>query len=121
MISWIVIVVIVVLAIIFLKMNHFRHKMWILLVVLFALFLYGTLYVVSIKSQLDFNSVGGFMGSMKVYGGWLANGFQNLKVLAGNAVKMDWTSTNSSFTESKNTLVETTPSANKLSKPHLAK
>ena len=99
MFSWIIIVVLVVLGVFLLKINHFRHKMWILIVILLALFLYSTIYIVNSQNNMDFTSFSGFMGSMKVYGGWLANGFQNLKSLGGEATEMDWTSVNGSFIE----------------------
>lgn len=101
MISWIIIVVLVIIGIFLLKVNHFRHKTWIIIIVFLALFLYATLYIVNTKNQLDFSSFSGFVKSMKVYGGWLANGFQNLKVLTGRAIKMDWASTNATLSDNK--------------------
>ena len=97
MITWIIILIFIVLALFSLKLNHFRHKTFIVLLILLAIFLYATLIIVNSKNPLDFSSAQGFFNSMKVYEGWLANGFQNLKEMAGNAVKMDWTSTNASF------------------------
>jgi len=73
MMGVLIIAVLVVAAVMFIKMNHFRHKLTIIALLLFALFL------------------------IKVYTGWLGNGFQNLKSLTGNAVRMDWTSTNGTF------------------------
>ncbi len=121
MISWIIIIVLVVIGVILLKMNHFRHKMWIIVILLLALFLYATLYVVNVQNNLDFTTFSGFVGSMKVYGGWLANGFQNFKVLTGNAVKMDWTSTNSSQNTNANTNLADKTLVKKLSGARLAR
>jgi len=45
----------------------------------------------------------GFVRSVKIYKGWLANGFQNIRVLVGNAVNMDWKSTNGTFSFKNNT------------------
>lgn len=73
------------------------------MVILLILFIYSTLLIINSKNKLDFSTSEGFMNSMKIYGGWLANGFNNLKTIAGNAVKMDWTSVNGTFVEkSKN-------------------
>jgi hypothetical protein len=111
MINWIIVIIIlVVVAVLFLKMNHFRHRGWIIVVVLLALFLCATLYIVNAQNKLDFTSFGGFVSSMKLYGGWLANGFHNLRSLGGNAVKMDWTSVNSNVSNNNNSVVIKTPS-----------
>lgn len=97
MISWLVILILVVAALIALKMNKIRHKMWIILVILLALFLYTSLALVYTQNELDFKSVEGISGAVRIYLGWLGNSFENMKVLTGNAIGMDWTSTNSSF------------------------
>lgn len=96
MISWIVIIILVIVGIIGIRMNHLRHRVWILLLVFFALFLYITISVVNVNNKLDFSSTQGVINSGKIYLNWLANGFQNVKALAGNAIKMDWTKTGSS-------------------------
>ena len=64
---------------------------------LLALFLYISINVVYDKYKIELNSVEGVFTAAKIYTGWLANSFQNLKVLTGNAMKMDWTKTNASF------------------------
>lgn len=92
MISWVVIVILVGAAIIALKMNRLRHKIWIILLIFVALFLYVSMAIVYKENQLEFNSVEGILRSAKVYVGWLGNSFQNLKTVVGNAIKMDWTS-----------------------------
>lgn len=97
MISWVIIIVLIVIAFFLLKTNHFRHRMWIILLIFLALFLYISITLVNAKHDLDANSTEGFFNSVKVYMGWLANGFQNLKTITGNAIKMDWTSTDETF------------------------
>ena len=112
MISWIIIVVFIVAGIVLIKMNHFKHRIWIILVVLLVLFLYSTFYIVNTQNKLDFTSFNGFVSSMKIYGAWLTNGFYNFKSLSGNAVKMDWSSTNSSNNNDKVVEVKTVPKQN---------
>ncbi|MFH1359394.1 MAG: hypothetical protein ABIH37_05895 [archaeon] len=97
MISWLVIGVLIIVALIAIKIGHLRHRIFIILLILFAIFLYISMTMVSTTNQLDLKSSEGVFHSLKVYTGWLANGFQNAKVLAGKAIKMDWTSTNGSF------------------------
>jgi len=97
MISWIIIAILVLAAFIVLKTNHFKHRVWVVLLVLLALFLYASLTFINAKNDLDLNSTKGVFDSAKIYLGWLANGFKNLKSITGNAIKMDWTSTDESF------------------------
>jgi len=109
MISWIVIVILLVVGVFAVKMNHLRHRIFIIIIVVFALFLYTSMAYINTQNNLDFTTTEGLASSLKIYTGWLANGFQNLKVVTGNTVKMDWTSTNGSFlnktkTDSKTSL-----------------
>lgn len=92
-----IIAVIIVAAVVLIKMNHFRHKMTIIAVLMFALFLYTTVTVVNKSNEFDFTTTEGFFDALKVYTGWLGNGFGNLKSITGNAIKMDWSSTNGTF------------------------
>ncbi len=99
MISWIVIVILVVIGIIALKLNHLRHRVFILMLIVFALFLYTSMNLVADRNNLDFKSSEGIFDAIKIYWGWLANGFDNLQILVGNAIRMDWSSVNGTFFE----------------------
>ena len=97
MIHWIVIVILVVFGILAIKMNHFRHRTFIIILIFLALFLYTTMYFVHMQNNLDLNSVEGIYQAGRVYMGWLAHSFQNVKSITGSAIEMDWTSVNGSF------------------------
>jgi len=97
MISWIVITILVLVGIFAIKMNHLRHRIFIIILILLALFLYSSMALVTTKNDLNFNNTEGFFNAVKIYTGWLANGFENLKEITGKVIKMDWSSTNSSF------------------------
>ena len=97
MINIIVIAVLLIVGVIAVKMNHLRHRIFIIMMILLAIFLYVSFYTVTATNNLDFKSPEGVINAVRVYLGWLANGFNNIKVLTGNAIKMDWTSTNGSF------------------------
>ncbi len=92
-----VISVLVIAAVLALKMNHLRHRIWILLLVFLALFLYTSATIVYSENNLKFDTMDGIFSSVKIYIGWLGNGFQNLKVLSGKAVDLDWTNSNETF------------------------
>ena len=108
MISWLIIGIIALVWIMAIKMNHFRHKIFIMILLLFILFLYGSLMVVSTINDLNLDSSEGVVDAGKLYFGWLANGFQNLKTVSGKVIGMDWTSTNGSFFKDKIDIEEKT-------------
>jgi len=106
MITWVLIVILVIFGIVALKLNHMRHRVFIILIIAIALFLVISITYVNNKNQLDFSSTEGFMNAGRVYMGWLANGFTNLKDITGHAIKMDWTSTNGTFLKNNNKTAE---------------
>ena len=81
MISWIVIAILVIVGVIAIKMNHLKHRVFIVILILLALFLYTSMNLIVKDNDLNLNSVDGLFNVIKVYTGWLANGFQNLKEL----------------------------------------
>jgi len=101
MINWIIIIILIVVGILAVKMNHLKHRAFIIAIILMALFFYLTLTFVTSKNNVNLSTYDGFINGMKIYGGWLANGFGNLKEITGNAINMDWTGTNSSFFDKK--------------------
>ena len=112
MISWIIIVILVIVGMYVLKINHFKHRFWIIFLIFLAIFLYVSITVVHSKYDLDFKTFDGLSKSVKIYLGWLGNGFQNMKVLAGNAIKMDWTSSNQTLLGKTNTSLKSNPNVN---------
>ena len=93
--------ILVIAGVIAIKFNHLRHRFFIVILILLALFLYTTMTMVSESNQIKLDSTDGVLHALKVYMGWLGNGFQNLKDLTGKAIKMDWKSTNGSFADDR--------------------
>ena len=96
-VSLAIIGIFLVFGLILIKMNHFRHKITIIVLLFLVLFIYSTATIVNNTYDFDFTTTEGLFYAVKVYTGWLGNGFQNLKVITANAIKMDWSSTNGSF------------------------
>lgn len=96
MIAWILVGLLIIGALIFIKISHYRHRIFVITIVLVALFLYVSIAYVASKNEMDFGSYDGMVKSVKIYGGWLFNLVGNFKSLTGSAIKMDWTSTNGS-------------------------
>lgn len=97
MVSWIIIAIVIIFGIIIIKLNHFRHRILIIFLILLALFFYVTLNVVSKENNLDLSTTGGVFHALKVYTGWLANAFQNVKTIVGDVIDMNWKSSNKTF------------------------
>ncbi len=97
MIGWLIILILGVIAAIFLKASHIKHRVTLLVLILFALFLVGTIGLIAKSNELDIDDTEGFFNAAKVYTGWLINGFDNMKTIVGNAIKMDWASTKGGF------------------------
>ena len=55
--------------------------------------------LVTKQNSLDFSSPKGVFNAIKVYTGWLVNGYHNMKDITGKAIKMDWASTNKTQNE----------------------
>ena len=96
-VHWIVIAIFLLVGIAAIKMNHIRHRIFIIFLILVALFLYITTILVSDEHNLNFSSSEGVFNAVRVYTGWLAHNYQNIKALTGRAIDMDWTSTNGTF------------------------
>jgi len=96
MITWVLIALLIVGALLFIKVSHYRHRIFVITIVIVALFLYVSVAYVASKNNLDFTTYNGLVKSVKIYMGWLFNLAGNFKSLTGSAVKLDWTSTNGS-------------------------
>jgi hypothetical protein len=97
MISWLIIVVLIIIGALILKASHIRHRFSFILIILLFIFLFYTMDMVTKKNNLDIKTTEGFFNAVKIYVSWLGLGFHNMKVLVGNAIKMDWTSINGTF------------------------
>lgn len=115
MVNWFIIILVIAAVLLIIKamhLRHFKHRVFAVILILLVLFLASTIYLVSDKNEIDMTTANGFYKGIQVYGGWLSHSFQNVKVLTGNAINMDWTSVNGSFFD-KNTKKDTKKSGSK--------
>jgi hypothetical protein len=108
MLGWLLIIGVFVIGMFLLKFKHMGHRLTFLFFLVLFLFVAGTFAIVSTTHELDLKSPQGILDAGKIYMGWFANGFDNMKSLTGYAVKMDWTKSNVSTV---------TPKTNGSSKP----
>lgn len=99
MFNWFIIIVIVLVIIVLSKISHLkhtRHKLFLLVFIFLLAFFAISFYLVCRYNNIDMTTVNGFTAGMKVYGGWLSNSYQNIAVLTGYAIGMDWKANNAS-------------------------
>jgi|WetSurMetagenome_2_1015567.scaffolds.fasta_scaffold549839_1 hypothetical protein len=90
MISWLIIGMIIIVALVFAKMRHIRHKFFIIAALLLIAFFYISASQVIGNQNLDLGTFDGVMAAGKLYFTWLVHIGGNAQQLAGNAIKMDW-------------------------------
>lgn len=99
MMSWIVILILTIVGIFAIRLNHLKHRFVIILLILLALFLYSSISLITTENNLELNNVNSIFSAIKVYTGWLSNGFHNLKEISGKAISLDWSNSNNTFFE----------------------
>lgn len=97
-ITWIVVGILIVIAFIFLRVKHFKHKVIAVVLILLLMFLYVSFTRVVKDEEINLKSAGGIEKAVKLYFVWLGSAFNNLRGLTGHAVKMDWSFKNETKT-----------------------
>ncbi|RLG10660.1 hypothetical protein DRN73_07305 [Candidatus Pacearchaeota archaeon] len=95
LITLIVIALLVLGIWIFSELERWRHKFWTVFLIGLLLFSYLSFVLVLKNKDIDYHSFSGIFTAGKIYFSWLGNIFVNLKTITANAIKMDWTNTNS--------------------------
>lgn len=90
MIGWIILILAIVAIFFLIKMKHLKHQFWIILALLFLVFIYLSFTSVIKANDIDLKSPSGIFAASKLYFSWIWHAFSNVKVLTGNAVRMEW-------------------------------
>lgn len=90
MLDWIIIGILIILALIFAKMRHIKHKFFAIGVIILIIFFYVSMSNVLKNQKVDLKTFNGIIMAGKLYFSWLGHAAVNVKNVAGNAVKMDW-------------------------------
>ena len=98
------IVLIIILAVIVIwllaEFKRFRHRAWVVFLILLILFSYFG-FMMSIKGKgLDLTTANGIQTGGKLYFAWLGTVFQNTKSITAHAVKLDWKGENATINSS---------------------
>lgn len=90
MIYWLIIAVLVVAIIFLVEVKHMKYRIYAILIVLALMFLFVSFMNVAKSNDFELDSAEAVFDAVKVYFVWLGQGLSNVKVLVGNALKMDW-------------------------------
>ena len=90
MVNWIIILVLAVLIMVFFKAKDFKHKFYTIFVIVLLIFFYSSFSSVVSDKKVDLKTFDGVTTAGKLYFSWLGYIFNNVKVISGNTIKMDW-------------------------------
>ena len=88
--NWIIIIALVILAFSFLRVKHMKHKIYLVVIILIILFVYITATRILASHENDWKTVSGVSNALKIYFNWLRGVAGNFKVIAANAIHLDW-------------------------------
>ena len=91
-IIWLLIVAAILAVLFITKLSDKKHKMAMSFLVIAGLFIIITFALVARANSVDLWSFNGFFSGVQTYFFWLGHVFDNLRVITGNMVRMDWLS-----------------------------
>lgn len=92
--NWVIIGLIVVALIVVNKAVHFHHaksRFFTILLILFVGIFCLSFYSVVQSNSIDLKNPSGIFSAVKIYAIWVGQAFNNLKIITGNAISLDWT------------------------------
>ena len=109
MFFWIIGAVIVVIIFLLVKARYIKHKLVWVLIFIFIFFFYVSFVWSGISKNVDLKTFEGAKIAGKVYLAWLTNAFNNLKIITGDALNMNWNINRTQSSDSTaNSAVKTT-------------
>lgn len=83
-------VVAIIVIWIFIEVKRLKHKLFAILLIVMILFFYISLTITIRGQEIDLKTIPGIKQASKVYFAWMGSIFTNIKTLTANAIKMDW-------------------------------
>ena len=88
--NWWIIAVLVLVLIILMRFKEVRHKLGLVVISIFILFLVITFAQIYSAHDLELNSFDGVVNAGKIYFSWLGQAVKNVVRVSGYAVKQEW-------------------------------
>jgi hypothetical protein len=77
------------------ELKRLRHKIFAMFLIMVILSLYFSVTYVFREKDINLNTIEGMTSASKLYYSWLVSVFDNVKVITLNAIRMDWSTQNS--------------------------
>jgi hypothetical protein len=90
MLFWIILILGLAGIFFLVKLTHFKNNLILAWTFGFILFLVLTFIKVSSSNHIEINSPSGVFSAIRLYFSWLGQVASNIKVITGNAIRMDW-------------------------------
>jgi len=81
------------------ELRRLKHKVFAIFLIALVLFFYASTSIAFREQTINFKSQEGITSASKIYFAWLGSAFSNAKIITTNAIKMDWSTQNSSIGE----------------------
>ncbi|MEK6820286.1 MAG: hypothetical protein AABX71_01095 [Nanoarchaeota archaeon] len=91
MLSWIIIIGIALLIWFFVRAKHFKHRVYVLILIALMIVFYITSIKIVESSGANIKTLEGMVVAGRMYVKWLGSVWDNTKTIAGEIIKMDWT------------------------------
>ena len=92
-----IIAILVISIWVIIELKRLRHKVFAIVLIALILFFYISIPYTLKDQDINFKTTEGIFEGAKIYGAWMASAFGNIKSITTNAIKMDWSNTNSSI------------------------
>jgi hypothetical protein len=90
MLEWIIIGVMIVIALFVLRVKHFKHRFYVIFLIILIVFFYVSVSRVVSENSLNLRTFDGLMSAGKIYFSWLVHAAGNVKTISGNVINLDW-------------------------------
>jgi len=93
MATWLIILILIAAVFIISRLIHFKnlkHKIFAIIIIVLLGFFVLTFLALAKNSSITLKTASGIFSACKLYFSWLGHIFDNIRVLTGNAIRMEW-------------------------------
>ncbi len=100
--------IIIIAIFLLVKARYIKHKLFWIFIFILVFFFYLSFVWSGISSNVDLTTFDGAKTAGAVYIAWLGNAFDNIKIITGNVINMDWNINKTKSPDSSKTPTKTT-------------
>ncbi len=87
---WGIVILLILVIFFFVKLRYIKHKLLWILILITILILYIGFMISTSGKDINLKTFEGTSAAIRLYLTWLGQSFDNLKILTGQATKLDW-------------------------------